>query len=231
MKILALDSSGASASACITDGERLISVFTAASQQKHSCTLLPMAEQVLGIAGLEISDIDVFAVNEGPGSFTGVRIGISLIKGLAFGSQKPVLGVSSLEALACNLEGYGGIVCPVMDARRGQFYNALFMDKKRLTPDRLITAAELQTELEEYGQPVYFVGDGTGVATELIKSELIKSAPHALTVSSAYATAVCAYRNYQDGKGIYTDEALQPVYLRMSQAERERKEREAADNG
>ena len=231
MKILALDSSGASASACITDGEKLISLFTAASQQKHSCTLLPMAEQALQAAGLEISDIDAFAVNEGPGSFTGVRIGISLIKGLAFGTQKPVLGVSSLEALAHNLEGYGGIVCPVMDARRGQFYNALFKDGERLTPDRLITASELQSELEGYGLPVYFVGDGTSVATELIKSDLVKNVPHVLTVSSAYGTAVCAYRNYLDGKGIYTDEALQPVYLRMSQAERERKEREAANNG
>lgn len=231
MKILALDSSGASASACITDGERLISLFTAASQQKHSCTLLPMTEQVLMTAGLDISDIDAFAVNEGPGSFTGVRIGISLIKGLAFGTEKPVLGVSSLEAQAYNLDGYDGIVCPVMDARRSQFYNALFKDGKRLTPDRLITATELQEELEGYALPVYFVGDGTAIATELIKSGLVRSVPHAQTVSSAYGTAVCAYRNYLEGKGIYTDEALQPVYLRMSQAERERKEREAAENG
>lgn len=231
MKILALDSSGASASACITDGENLVSLFTAASQQKHSCTLLPMAEQVLATAGLDVSDIDAFAVNEGPGSFTGVRIGISLIKGLAFGTGKPVLGVSSLEALAFNLDGYDGIVCPVMDARRGQFYNALFKDGKRLTSDRLITASELEAELEGLALPVYFIGDGTSVATELIKSDLVRPVSSLLCVSSAYSTAVCAYRNYLDGKGIYTDETLQPVYLRMSQAERERKEREAANNG
>ena len=230
MKILALDSSGASASACITDGERMVSLFTAASQQKHSCTLLPMAEQVLATAGLDISDIDAFAVNEGPGSFTGVRIGISLIKGLAFGTGKPVLGVSSLEALAFNLNGYGGIVCPVMDARRSQFYNALFKDGNRLTPDRLITAAELQAEFEKYGLPVYFVGDGSAIAAELIKIDLVKTVPHVQTVSSAYGTAVCAYRNYLEGNGIYTDETLQPVYLRMSQAERERKERENKEN-
>ncbi len=231
MKILALDSSGASASACITDGERLISLFTAASQQKHSCTLLPMAEQALKTAGLNISDIDAFAVNEGPGSFTGVRIGISLIKGLAFGSDKPVLGVSSLEALAHNLEGFDGIACPVMDARRGQFYNALFKDGKRLTPDRLITAAELESELKNYALPVYFVGDGAEIARELVGYENVKTVPHGLTVSSAYGTAVSAFRNYNLGRGIHTAESIQPLYLRMSQAERERKEREAQSNG
>ncbi len=227
MKILALDSSGASASACITDGERLISLFTAASQQKHSCTLLPMAEQALSVAGLTVKDIDAFAVNEGPGSFTGVRIGISLVKGLAFGSDKPVLGVSSLEALAFNLEGFDGIACPVMDARRGQFYNAIFKDQKRLTPDRLITAAELESELKEHGLPVYFAGDGADIAAELIDYDGIKKIPHGASVSSAYATAVCAQRNYDLGLGIHTAESIQPLYLRMSQAERERKEREA----
>ena len=231
MKILALDSSGAHASACVTDGERLVSLFSVSSQQKHSCTLLPMAEEALKCAGFAVSDIDAFAVNAGPGSFTGVRIGISLVKGLAFGSEKPVLGVSSLESLAFNLDGFEGIACPVMDARRGQFYNALFKNGERLTPDRLITAAELEAELSSFDLPVRFVGDGTDIASELVKSKNVILAPHVLTVSSAYSTAVCAYRNYEQGRGIFTAESIQPVYLRPSQAERERKEREAQSNG
>lgn len=231
MKILALDSSGASASACITDGEKLISLFTAASQQKHSCTLLPMAEEALKCAGLTVDAINAFAVNEGPGSFTGVRIGISLVKGLAFGSDKPVLGVSTLEALAFNLDGFDGIACPVMDARRGQFYNALFKNGERLTTDRLITAEELANELCSYDLPVYFAGDGTDIALDLVHYGKIKSTPNILSVSNAYSTAVCAYRNYEKGVGIYTAESIQPIYLRMSQAERERKEREEVHNG
>ena len=118
-----------------------------------------------------------------------------------------------------------------MDARRGQFYNALFKNGERLTPDRLITAAELEEELRAYGLPAYFVGDGTEIAHELVKYENALPAPHVLTVSSAYSTAVCAYRGYKQGRGIFNAESIQPVYLRPSQAERERKEREAQSNG
>lgn len=230
MKILALDSSGAHASACVTENQSILSLFTVASQQKHSCTLLPMAEETLKCAGLGIEDIDAFAINAGPGSFTGVRIGISLIKGIAFGCEKPVIGVSSLEALAFNVECLDGVACPVMDARRGQFYNALFKNGKRLTPDRLITAAELEAELAEIGLPAYFTGDGTDIAARLVKYEKAAPAPELLTLSNAYSTAVCALRAYERGEGIYTAETIQPVYLRMSQAERERKEREAKAN-
>ena len=230
MTVLAIDSSGAAASAAVTDDEKLLSSFSVASAEKHSATLLPMAERALECAGKKISDVDLFAVVAGPGSFTGVRIGVSLVKGLAFGSGKPIASVSSLEALAYNLCGFDGIACPVMDARRGQFYNALFRGGKRLTGDRLIPAAELEKELAAYDCPVYMTGDGYALARLLIRADNIRETPHRLTVSDAYSAAVCGLNNFREGREIYTDETLQPVYLRPSQAERTRNER-TKENG
>ncbi|MBQ7160646.1 MAG: tRNA (adenosine(37)-N6)-threonylcarbamoyltransferase complex dimerization subunit type 1 TsaB [Clostridia bacterium] len=230
MTVLAIDSSGAAASAAVTDDEKLLSSFSVASAEKHSATLLPMAERALECAGKKISDVDLFAVVAGPGSFTGVRIGVSLVKGLAFGSGKPIASVSSLEALAYNLCGFDGIACPVMDARRGQFYNALFRGGKRLTGDRLIPAVELEKELAAYDCPVYMTGDGYALARSLIRADNIRETPHRLTVSDAYSAAVCGLNNYRAGREIYTDETLQPVYLRPSQAERTRNER-TKENG
>ncbi len=225
MIVLALDSSGASASAAVTDGEKLLSSFSVSSAVKHSATLLPMAEKALECAGKTRADVGLFAVVTGPGSFTGVRIGVSLVKGLAFGSGKPIAAVSSLEALAYNLTGFNGIACPVMDARRGQFYNALFRDGKRLTPDRLISAEDLAAELSAYGCPVYLAGDGYALARELVRADNIAETPHRLTVSDAYSAAVCGYRDYMAGRNICSDETVAPTYLRPSQAERTRNER------
>lgn len=229
MIVLAIDSSGASASAALTDGEKLLAVCTSASQQKHSVTLMPMVRGVLDCVGITIGDVELFAVNSGPGSFTGVRIGISLVKGLAFGSGKPVASVSSLEALAYNLRGFDGIACPVMDARRGQFYNALFRNGERLTPDRLISAADLKAELAKFDCDVRFAGDGYELAYDSIHLPNVRQTPRELTVSSAYSTAVVAKSYYEKNIGIFTDTEIQPVYLRPSQAERERKEREKGE--
>ena len=225
MIVLAIDSSGAAASAAVTDDRRLLSSFSVSSAEKHSATLLPMAEKALACAGKKISDVDLFAVVAGPGSFTGVRIGISLVKGLAFGTGKPVAAVSSLEALAYNLSGFEGIACPVMDARRGQFYNALFRGGKRLTDDRLISAEDLAKELSAFDLPVRMAGDGYALARQLVNAENIVDTPHRLTVSDAYSAAVCGLDNYRSGKDVFTDETVQPVYLRPSQAERTRNER------
>ena len=222
---LALDSSGAAASAAVTDGEKMLSSFSVSSAEKHSSTLLPMAELALECAGKTVSDVGLFAVVVGPGSFTGVRIGVSLVKGLAFGSGKPIAAVSSLEALAYNLRGLGGIACPVMDARRGQFYNALFRDGKRLTEDRLISAADLEKELASFDCPVYMAGDGYALARTLVHADNLRETPHRLTVSDAYSAAVCGLRGYLAGNNVFTDETVSPVYLRPSQAERTRNER------
>ena len=224
MIILALDSGGASVSAAVTEDDRPIAAFTALSVKKHSVTLLPMVDAVLDCAGKTVSDVDLFAVNVGPGSFTGVRIGVSLVKGLAYGTGKPVAAVSSLAALAENLRPYGGIVCPVMDARRGQFYNALFRDGERITPDRVISADELRRELLAYPDAqIRLAGDGSDLARKLLPDVRFTPTDGLTEQSSAYSSALCALRA---GAASYlTAETVQPVYLRMSQAERERKER------
>lgn len=223
MLILAIDTAATTAAAALTDGERLIAEFSMNRTLTHSETMLPMIKAMLGTAQVKTGDIDMFACAAGPGSFTGVRIGVSMVKGLAFGSSKPCVGVSTLEALAFNLDGFppDAIICPVMDARRGQFYNALFRNGERLTPDRCISASELQTELECLGAPVYFTGDGCVLAHESIKLQTVRDTPERLRCSSGYSVAATALRRYNaEPDAVYTDSALSPIYLRPSQAER-----------
>ena len=126
MKILGIDTTAKTATAAIVEDGRLIAITVLNTPNTHSVTLLPMIDGLLKSAGLTLNDIDVFSCSVGPGSFTGVRIGTSAIKGLAYANGKPCVGVSSLEALAMNVTAEDGIICPVMDARRGQLYNALF---------------------------------------------------------------------------------------------------------
>ena len=230
MKILALDSSAIAASAAVRDGERLLAEYTLNNGNTHSETLLPMVESVLKSLSLNISDIDVFAVSAGPGSFTGVRIGAATLKGLAFGSDKPCVEVSTLEALAYNLRGFSGIACPVMNARRSQVYNALFRVEngkiERLCPDRAIALADLAEELAAYGDvPVYLSGDGYEMTREALASCNLGSTPEELIYQSGYSVAMCARAAYEAGERT-TDAELVPTYLRLPQAERERLEKE-----
>ncbi len=235
MKILALESSALVSSAAICEDTRVLASLTLENGHTHSETLLPMAERLLSFCGLSVQDIDLFAVPTGPGSFTGVRIGVSLLKGLAFGSNKPCAGVSSLEALAYNMEGMVGILCPVMDARRSQLYNALFLsDGKtvtRLTPDRLIPAEKLLQELECYaekGDLIYINGEGIPVLLDTNDGTLPLLTPAPIAQrQTAVSVARLALMRYQEGMTV-TDEILLPTYLRPSQAERERIEREGA---
>lgn len=233
MKILALDSSAAVASVALCEDDSLISEFSLCDQNKHSETLLPMLESMLKLAGIELSDIDLFAVTNGPGSFTGIRIGISLIKGLAFGSGKPCIGVPTLEALAYNLSGEDGLICPVMDARRGQVYNALFEMKDgipaRLCEDRLILAQDLCNELNRCSQAIYLVGDGYDMAANLLglpenQPINLRVTPTTVRVAHAASVARAAKVRYHRGERL-SDSELLPVYLRASQAEQERTER------
>ena len=153
MKILAIDSTAIVASVAICDDERLAALYTVNNGNTHSETLLPMVESALSQSKLTVDDIGLFAVSAGPGSFTGVRIGVSTVKGLAFGSDIHCIGVSTIEALAYNLKGSDGILCPVMNARRNQVYNALFKFEGerlvRLCPDRAIAVKDLGAELAE----------------------------------------------------------------------------------
>lgn len=233
MKILALDTTAKSASAAITDGREPLAVFTLEAGLTHSETVLPMIKTALDSLHMTAHDIDLFAVTAGPGSFTGVRIGISEIKGLAFATGKPCVGVSTLLSLAYNLHPLceNAILCPVMDARRNQLYNALFRLEDgvltRLCEDRLVSLSDLTAELAGYDEPVYSAGDGYAL---LKKAAAIADTPRLLIPQSGYSTALLALDTYENAsdKSIFSDSALLPVYLRASQAERELAEKEQA---
>lgn len=236
MKILAIDTTAKTAAGAICNNDKVICSFAVTGGFTHSETMLPEIDRLLEKAGLSITDIDMFAVSAGPGSFTGVRIGVSLIKGLAFGRNIPCVGVSSLEALSRNGDGIDGkfIACPVMDARRNQLYNALFLRDdnrmERLCDDRLISSEELASELAGLSLPIYFFGDGYDIAKRAFGQANDTPAELILQNGSSVAkTAFDAYTKAED-KSVFTDFALAPSYLRPSQAEREynaKKEKES----
>lgn len=227
MLMLAFESSAKPASvALVRDGE-LLAQSTQITALTHSRTLLPMAEDLLKNCEISIKDVDVFAVAHGPGSFTGIRIGVSTVKGLAWASGKPCIGVSTLEAMAWNGVSRGGIICPVMDARRSQVYNALFeiRDGKpaRLCEDRPISLEELTAEIRNFPSPVLLLGDGTAITSAWLRAAGIpfETAPDNLLWQNAWGVAMAA-QGAEPGDA----NSLNPVYLRLSQAERERLERE-----
>ena len=231
MYILALDSTAVAATVALCDDQKLLSLTTVENGNTHSQTLLPMVEQTIARFELRPADIELFACSAGPGSFTGVRIGASTIKGLAFGTSIPCIGVSTLEALAQNLIGFEGILCPVMNARRNQVYNALFECKNgvitRLCEDRAIALDALDEELAAMpDQPIYLVGDGYDLAAAQLKERVdrIRPTPVLLRTQNAYSVAQIALALYQSGVRT-NDRELVPVYLRPCQAERERMER------
>lgn len=228
MLILAMDSTAVAASvALLSDGVPL-AAFHLNNGNTHSETLLPMVEGVLRCTGKTVQDIDLFAVSAGPGSFTGVRIGVATLKGLAFGRGKSCVGVSTLEALAQNLVPTTGILCPVMNARRGQVYNALFRAEEgaltRLCPDRALSVAELEEELIDLGESVTLCGDGAELVSRGLTRCKANLPPLTLIDQNAVSVAICAARMAARGETV-TDEELKPVYLRMPQAERERLQR------
>ena len=226
MLILAFESSAKAASVALCDGEKLISQYTQCSALTHSRTLLPMAEDMLKNAEISLKDVDLIAVAHGPGSFTGIRIGVSTVKGLAWAADTPCVGVSTLEAMAWHGLAAGGYVCPVMDARRNQVYNAIFEIKdgkpQRLTEDRPIALSDLAEELRRLNAPVFLVGDGAELSQKYFKENNIPCsiAPENLRWQSAWGVAMAAM-----DKTPGNADSLLPVYLRLSQAERERQER------
>ena len=233
MKILSLDTSATVASVAIAEGSTPLAQYTLNAKNTHSETLLPMVESELKALSLTASDIDLFALSAGPGSFTGVRIGAATIKGLSFGSGKPCVEVSTLEALAQNLVFKAGIICPVMNARRSQVYTALFeSDGKALTrlmPDSALSIEELDEILSQYATPISLVGDGYEICERGFSKTVPCFVPEALRLQSALSVAAIALKKYESGE-VCTDSALSVNYLRPSQAERERAEREANKN-
>ena len=233
MKILCLESTAKAAGvALLSDDQTMGEILVRSGTRSHTELLIPMVQSLLESCGTSLDEIGLFACTTGPGSFTGVRIGVSAIKGLAFGKDIPCAAISSLEALAENLSPLDGLLCPVMDARRNQVYNALFEMRggvlTRLTPDRALSIDALCQEIKESyeGRPIRLVGDGTAVALPaLLKAELaVLPTPDGIALQSAAAVGRCAFRQFKTGE-VTTDLALFPFYLRMPQAERERLER------
>ena len=230
MIILALDSTAQTGTVALCRDEKLVASFILNTGNTHSETLLPSVEAVLKLGNMTVDNVDLFAISKGPGSFTGVRIGAATVKGMAFGKDKPCIGVSTLESLAYNLRGFSGIACPVMNARRSQVYNALFRVEngkiERLCPDRAIALTELAEELAAYGDtPVYLAGDGYEMTREALTNCNLGVTPEELIYQSGYSVAMCALAAFEAGERT-TDTELVPTYLRLPQAERERLEKE-----
>lgn len=224
MLILAMESTAKAASVALVRDGTLVAQSTQCSGLTHSRTLLPMAEDLLKNAGVKLSEVDRFAVAHGPGSFTGVRIGVAAVKGLAWAAEKPAVGVSTLEAMAWHgvAAGEGSLVCCAMDARRNQVYNALFEIRNgtpvRLTEDRAIALEALVSDLKADGRTPFLVGDGAHLCKAALEAAVL--APENLRMQSAWGVAMAAM-----GKPDASADVLQPVYLRLSQAERERQAR------
>ena len=230
MLILAFETTAKSCSAAIHDGTKLLAESYQNSGLTHSQTLMVMAEDLLKVCGKSAADVTHLAVAAGPGSFTGVRIGVSAAKGFAWGAELPVYGVSTLQAMALGLGVMDGHICCCMDARRNQVYNAVFLAEggrlTRICEDRAIALADLKTELEHIDGPIYLVGDGAALAHKNLSAEipeLILPPEHRLhqRAGGVALAALDAISRGEPGDGA----ALQPNYLRMSQAERERLEK------
>ena len=228
MLILAFETSAKAASVALHDGAKLLGESYQNTGLTHSQTLMVMAQDLLKQCGFGPKDVTHTAVAAGPGSFTGVRIGVAAAKGFAWGADLPLYGVSTLEAVAKNAGVFEGIVCPVMDARRSQVYNALFRVENgaysRVCEDRAVALEDLALELEKLEGPVYLAGDGSTLAKRFLGQRVILPPEH-LQHQRAAGVALVALEKILSGE-TGDAEALQPNYLRLSQAEREKLERQ-----
>ena len=230
MLILAFETSAKAASVALTENGKLLGESYQNTGLTHSQTLMVMAEDLLKQCGKTMSEVTAVAVAEGPGSFTGVRIGVAAAKGLSWGGQLPCYGVSTLEAMAVSLGIYEGHVCACMDARRSQVYNALFLVENgeitRVSEDRAIALAELKNDLEHIDGPIYLVGDGAVLTHKTLSGEIpeLILPPEHRQHQRAVGVALLAEKKAAAGES-GDGNALSPNYLRLSQAERERAER------
>ena len=226
MNILAIDTAGRSASAALLRDDALLYETTCNCGLTHSETLLPMIDAALKTAGLSPAGLDLYAVTAGPGSFTGLRIGLAVVKGMALPADTPCAGVSTLAAQAWCHAGSGTVIA-AMDARRGQVYWAAFdlATHARLTPDAAAPAAEAVAFAQSCKKPVIYVGDGAALCYNIDKQAL--PCPPALGVARAFGAGLAARALWESGRCV-PPARLMPDYLRLSQAERERAEREAA---
>ena len=235
MLILAFETSAKAASVALTDGEKLLGESYQNTGLTHSQTLLPMAQDLLKSCGYTPQQVEAVAVAAGPGSFTGIRIGVAAAKGFAWGKELPCYGVSTLEAMAMNLGIWDGYVVPVMDARRSQVYTATFLAEKgkltRLCEDRAISLEQLGNELKNSEKTIFLVGDGSKLCYNTLKNtvpELVCPPEHRMHQRAAGVGLAAAKMIAAGVPGNGAE--LTPNYLRLSQAERERMERENKNN-
>lgn len=241
MKVIGIDSSGLVASVAIVEDSKLVAEYTVNNKKTHSQTLLPMLEEIVKMSGLDLQETDAIAIAAGPGSFTGLRIGSATAKGLGFALKKPIVPVSTVDALAYNLYGTDCLVCPIMDARRNQVYTGIYRFEEQdgegadlckpykmqvLREACAVPIEEITAQLNEMGKKVIFLGDGVPVFAEQLK-DLMKVpysyAPAHLAMQRAGCVAVLGMEYFKAGN--FEDAAEHsPEYLRLSQAERERKE-------
>ena len=231
MLILAFETSAKAASVALMDGTKLLGESYQNTGLTHSQTLMVMAEDVLKQCGKSARDVEAVAVAEGPGSFTGVRIGVAAAKGYAWGKEIPCYGVSTLEAMAAQLGAWQGYVCSVMDARRSQVYHALFHVEcgkcTRIRDDRAVSLQDLGAELQNLTEPVFLVGDGSNLCYNTLSESvpsLVLPQEHRMH-QRASGVALAAREMILRGEPADAA-ALTPNYLRLSQAERERMEKE-----
>lgn len=234
MKILAVDTSANVASAAICEEDRLICENILNHKKTHSEKIMPMIDELLQDSETKINEIDLFTVANGPGSFTGLRIGVSTVKALAHAVQKPVVGISTLEGMAYNLFDVEGLIAPIMDARRSQVYNALYRWEKgiltEVIPPRAIALSDCLTELSGE-KKIYFLGDGVPVYEKEITSVLGSKAVFApMTAALQRASSIAALALVKAKSGnVENYQTLMPFYLRKPQAEREYEQKNRED--
>lgn len=245
MLLLAIDTSAKAASVClssyagdtdagVTSEPQILGEYFLQASMQHAKTLMPMCAHLLTQCEVDPAQIDLFAISHGPGSFTGLRNGMSALKGMAYAAQKPCLGVSTLDVIAWGASAFVGIVCAVMDARCQQVYHAAYrqtaIGRERLSPDEAVTLEALETTLLRYQQevagdlPILLIGDGASLCYETFVGKIphLRLASPQLRQQRASGVAAAAWAHLSAGGALTPATELVPAYLRLPQAERER---------
>ncbi|MCR4842946.1 MAG: tRNA (adenosine(37)-N6)-threonylcarbamoyltransferase complex dimerization subunit type 1 TsaB [Eubacterium sp.] len=232
MKILAIDSSGVTAGVAIVEDNILAAEYTVDYKKTHSQTLLPMIMEISKMVELDLDSLDAIGIAKGPGSFTGLRIGAATAKGLALALDVPIVPVPTVDALAFNLWGSSGVVCPLMNARRSQTYTGLYRfnggEMETVIPQFVTSVDDIIARVVENGEPVTFLGDGISEFMSTIQEKCFveyRIAPAHMCRQRAGSVGVLAGRMLESGESVFGDD-FSPIYLRLSQAERERLEKE-----